>query len=311
MFREMDSAMDFDMQAFVKVVDKGTFAAAAEELGLTSSAMSKLVSRLEDRLGVRLLHRTTRRLALTPEGEIFLARSREIIEDICEAEAEVSRAGRRPQGRLRVNCTSGFAFHQLARVMPRFLASYPELRVELSVTDRVVDLLAENADVGLRSGEVIAPTLVVRRITHFERRLYASPAYLASHGEPTNPSDLIAKHACVAHATQGTVRWPFIVDGHRRELEIQSRLVVDNAEAALCLALSGAGIARVAEMMAAQSVRDGLLVPVLAGFHSNEPVVFSAVYPQGRHRMPKVRAFLDFLGEQFARADWLDAAPHS
>jgi len=163
-----------DVRAFVQVVERGGFAAASKDLGVTASAVSKLITRLEDRLGVRLLHRTTRRLALTPEGEIYHLRARDILAAIDDAEAEVSRAGQLPRGRLRVSCVTAFAFHQLTPALPHFLARFPDITLELGVTDRVVDLLAENADVGIRSGSIDDGSLVARKIAEITRGLAAA-----------------------------------------------------------------------------------------------------------------------------------------
>lgn len=294
----------FDMRVFVKVVASGSFSAAAATLGLTPSAVSKLVARLEDRLGVRLLHRTTRRLALTPEGETYHLRARDILAAIDDAEAEVSRAGAVPQGRLRVNSGTAFALHELAPVLPEFLARYPQVEVDLSITDRVVDLLAENADVALRTGAVTDPSLVVRKIADVARGIFASPAYLARRGRPATPDDL-AGHDCIVLSSVPAInRWPFRHGAGTRVVEVQSRVLVDGAEAALRLAIAGAGIVRLGDLLVGRALSEGLLVPLLADCHVVEPVAMSAVYPQGRHRMPKVRVFLDFLVERFARAPW-------
>lgn len=295
-----------ELRAFVDVVESGSFSAAGPRLGLTPSALSKLVTRLEKRLDVRLLHRSTRRLALTPEGETFYVRARDILAALKDAEAEVSGAGRVPRGRLRINCVTGFAFHELANALPAFAARYPEVRIEMAVTDRVVDLLAENADVAIRSGEIRDPNLVTRKIADFERGLYASPEYLARRGTPLSPADL-QHHDCVIHGSKPPHRWPFEIDGQRTELDVEGRIVVDNAETALRIALAGGGITRVANLLVGESARSGTIVPVLRDFHAHDPVVLSAVYPRGRHRMPKVRAFLDFLIERFAMAPWVDA----
>jgi DNA-binding transcriptional LysR family regulator len=300
--------MDFDMRAFVDVVDKGSFSAAAEGLGITPSAISKLVTRLEDRLGVRLLHRTTRRLALTAEGETYHLRARDILAAIEDAEAEVSRGGQTPRGRLRVNCVTGFALHELARALPDFIARYPEIHIELATGDRVIDLLAENTDVGIRSGPIVDPSLVVRKIADYERGLYASPEYLGSKGNPATPEEL-SNHSCIVQAAKLPVRWPFFVQGQRKEIQVVSHLLVDNAEAALRLALASGGIARVADTLVGDAVRNRRLIPVLTEFHAHEPIQLSAVYPSGRHRMPKVRAFLDFLIERFAKEPWRQGIP--
>lgn len=295
--------MESDMRIFVQVVDRGNFSAAADELGLTPSAVSKLVSRLEGRLGTRLLHRTTRRLALTAEGETYLLRARDILSAIDEAEAEVSRTGRAPRGRLRVTCTTGFALHHLSLALPTFAATYPEMQVELSISDRVVDLLSENVDVGIRSGTIEEPTLSVRRIVEFERATYAAPVYLRRRGTPETPADL-SGHDCIGHGVRPPFFWPFLVDGKRVEIPIPSRLSVDNAEAALRIAIAGGGVVRIADMLVGEAVRSGQLVRVLDDFHVTEPVVLSAVYPYGRQRMPKIRAFLDFLTERVGHQPW-------
>lgn len=302
----MDTASD--MQVLVRVVERGSFSAAAMDLRVTPSAVSKLISRLEDRLDVRLLHRTTRRLSLTPEGETFYLRSRDILAAIEDAETEVSSAGQRPRGRLRINCGTAFALHQLAPALPDFIALYPDVEVELVVDDRVVDLLAENADVGLRTGAVTDPSLIARRIAHVERGIFAAPSYLRRRGTPRTPDDL-AGHDCIVLSFASAInRWPFH-DGHEvRIVEIASRIIIHEAEAALRLAIGGAGIVRLGDLIAGAAMREGQLVPLLTEHHVVEPVPLSAVYPQGRHRMPKVRVFIDFLVERFGHAPWRQGA---
>lgn len=293
-----------DMRAFVRVVERGGFAAASKDLGLTPSAVSKLVTRLEDRLSVRLLHRTTRRLALTPEGKIYHLRARDVLDAIEDAEAEVSRAGQRPRGRLRVSCVTAFAFHQLTAALPEFFARFPEIALELAITDRVVDLLAENADVGIRSGSVEDGSLVARKIAEIRRALYASPDYVRQRGEPRTPEELAAHDCIVLSHIPSSHRWPFRQNGKLTTVQIDGRTVVDSGEAALRIAVAGGGVARLADLIAHDAVVDGRLLPVLAEAHVVEPVPLSAVYPHGRHRMPKVRAFLDFLVERFSHAPW-------
>jgi DNA-binding transcriptional LysR family regulator len=298
----MDSASE--MRVFVRVVERSSFSAAADDLGLTPSAVSKLVSRLEDRLGVRLLHRTTRRLALTPEGETYHLRAREILNAIEEAESEVSLSGSTPRGRLRINTGTAFVLHELVVCLPDFMERYPELELELSVTDRVVDLLAENADVAIRTGPVNEPSLVVRKIANAERGIFAAPAYLARHGNPLLPSELV-NHNCIVVNSIATVnRWPFRDQGGTKIIEVASKIVVDDAEVALRLAIAGAGIARVSDLLVGEAVRRGLLVPLFVDEHIPDTLPVSAVYPQGRHRMAKVRAFVDFVVERFKGAPW-------
>jgi DNA-binding transcriptional LysR family regulator len=293
-----------DLRAFVQVVERGGFSAASNSLGITPSAVAKLVTRLEDRLGVRLLHRTTRRVALTPEGEIYHLRARDILASIDDADAEVSQAGQRPRGRLRVNCVPAFAFHQLMPALPEFLARCPDVELDFTVTDRVVDLLAENADVGVRTGEISDQSLVVRKIAEIRRGLFASPSYLMARGTPRRPDEL-GGHDCIAlNLLPSSTRWPFREGSDVRIVNVASRVVVDSGEAALRVAIGGGGIARLADLIVAEAVREGHLKRVLADSHAAEPVPLSAVYPQGRHRMPKVRAFLEFLVERFGHAPW-------
>jgi DNA-binding transcriptional LysR family regulator len=289
-----------DLRAFVRVVERGGFSAAARDLGITPSAVAKLVARLEDRLGVRLLHRTTRRVALTAEGEIYHLRARDILAAIEDADAEVSQAGRRPRGKLRVNCVPAFAFHHLMPALPTFAARHPDVELEFAITDRVVDLLAENADVGIRTGESQDSSLVARRIAITTRGLFASPAYLKERGTPRTPAEL-RDHCCIVlQVPSASHRWPF----REGTIDVKGQVQVDSTEAALRLAIAGGGIVRLADLIACHAVRNGRLRPVLVKSHVGETVPLSAVYPRGRHRMPKVRVFLDFLVEHFGHAPW-------
>jgi DNA-binding transcriptional LysR family regulator len=291
-----------DMLAFVRVVEHQSFSAAATRLGLTPSAISKLVSRLENRLGVRLLHRTTRRLALTSEGGVYFARARQILADIEEAEAEVAKSRGSPRGRLHVNSGHAFGVQQLAPALPEFLARYPDIEVELSITDRVIDLVEEHADVAIRAGRIVDTSLIARKIAEFERMICAAPSYLAQHGTPRTPADL-ANHICiVAGPTLG--RWPFRARDGIDNVEIAPRVTTDSVDAALRLALHGAGIVRLGDLILAEPIRRGLLVPLLTDIHHVEPLPLSALYLVGRHRLPKVRVFLDFLVDRFACAPW-------
>jgi DNA-binding transcriptional LysR family regulator len=298
----MDSTSE--MRVFVRALDRGSFSRAAGDLELTPSAVSKLVSRLEDRLGVRLLQRSTRHLALTPEGEIYLARARRILADIDDTEAEVARARGAPRGLLRVDSTNAFGLHQLAPALHEFLARFPEIDVELSMTDRVIDLVEENIDVAIRCGCITDGALAVRKIAELEWVICAAPAYLARHGTPRAPSDL-GKHECIV-VSSGPIhkRWAFRTSGGVDLLQISPRVRVADAEAALQLAVDSAGIARLSDLIAGAAIRAGRLVPLLSDVHHVEPLPLSAVYVAGRHRLPKVRVFLDFLSERFGHAPW-------
>jgi len=296
--------MNAELRAYVKVVDRGNFSASAIDLGLTPSAMSKLISRLEDRLGVRLLHRTTRRLSMTAEGETFYLRAREILLAIEDAESEVSQAGSKPKGKLRVNCVTGFAYNVLAFHLPTFMALYPDVQLELAATDRVVDLLADNADIGIRTGIIEDPGIITRQFSEFERMIYSSTAYLERRGIPRTPSEL-SEHDCITLGNrQQPVRWPFLVNGIEVDVPVKGRITADNAETALRIIMAGGGVARMANMQVLKAVHKGWVVPILIDYHLPKPVPLSAVYQPGRHRMPKVRAFLDFLISEFSQPAW-------
>lgn len=300
-----------DMRAFVKVVEHRSFAAAATALGLSPSATSKLVTRLEDRLGVQLLHRTTRRLSLSSEGEVYFARARQILADIEEAEIEITRSRGAPRGRLRVNTSNGFGIHQLAPALPDFMARYPDVEIDLAITDRIVDISADPADVIIRAGPLADVAALSFKIADFERVVCASPGYLARDGTPRTPAEL-AGHTCIVVASQAARGWPFRTADGIKHVELTRRLTVDNSEAALRLALNGGGVIRLGDIIVADLIADGSLVPLLTDVHYAEPLRLSALYLEGRHRVPKVRVFLDFLTERFASTPWrVDAAKSS
>jgi len=292
-----------EMRALVAVVEQQSFAAAATILGLSPSAVSKLVTRLEDRLGVQLLHRTTRRLSLSAEGEVYFARARQILADITEAEIEVTRSRGLPRGRLRINTSNGFGIHQLAPALPDFMARYPDIEVDLVMTDRIVDISTDPADVVIRAGPVADVAALSFKIADFERVVCASPAYLARNGTPRTPAEL-ANHTCAIVASQAGNGWPFRTADGIKHVELQRRLTVDNSEAALRFALNGGGIIRLGDIIVAEQIAHGSLVPLLTDVHYAEPLRLSALYLEGRHRLPKVRVFLDFLTERFASTPW-------
>lgn len=293
-----------DMAAFVRAVEKGGFSPAARELGLTPSAISKLVTRMENRLGVRLLNRTTRKLALTPEGEAFFHRASRILADIEEAENEVARFRAHPRGRLRLNVGTAFGSHQLVPALPEFLARYPEIEVELTMTDRIVDLVEEGADVGLRTGHLADSSLVSRKICDMERVICASPAYLERHGRPRRPEDLLAHNCLVIAGAPQFQRWPFRFADGVREVAVTGNVSANNAETLVQLAVNGLGIIRLADVIVGGAIGRGELEPVLAQSHHVEALPLHAVFPHGRHRSPRVAAFVAFLLEKFSDAPW-------
>ncbi len=293
-----------DLTAFARSVEKGGFSSAARDLGLTPSGISKLVTRLEDRLGVRLLNRTTRRLSLTPEGEAFFHRVQRILADIEEAETEISRFRERPQGKLRVNVGTAFGAHQLVPALPEFLALYPEIEVEITMTDRVVDLVEEGADLGIRSGNLRDSSLVARKICDMERVICASPAYLQARGTPRKPEQLLSHNCLVIAGAPALKRWPFEGANGVKTIEVAGNVTANSAETLLQLALLGVGIIRLADTIVGAAIAAGKLVPVLSGVHHVEPLPLHAVWPQGRHRSPRMAAFVEFLVARFGNAPW-------
>ena len=292
------------MTAFVRSVDTGGFSAAAREMGLTPSALSKLVTRLEDRLGARLLQRTTRRLHLTPEGKAFYMRSRRILAEMDEAEAEVLQAGVRPRGLLRLHCGSAFGMHQLAPAIPLFLEQHPAVELEITISDEPLPAAMEGIDLAIRSGPLEESSLVARRICNLERVICAAPSYLARHGTPRTPDDL-QQHNCLWITRLPVLRrWPFATDEGIRVVHIGGNVVANNAEAVLQLAVAGVGITRLTDVIVGDAIQRGELVPILRDWHHVEPVPLYATYPSGRNLSPKIRVMVDFLVEQFGNAPW-------
>ena len=293
-----------EMSAFVRAVETGSFSAAAREQGLTPSALSKLVSRLEDRLGARLLQRTTRRLQMTPEGEAFFNRARPILTSIDEAEAEVAESGALPRGSLRLHSGFAFGMHQLAPIVPQFLARYPGVSLDITINDLPPVLVEDNIDLAVVIGALDESSMVARFICNLERVICAAPSYLERHGVPRTPDDL-QQHNCLwVTSLPALRRWPFDTDDGVRVVHISGDVVANNAEMVMQLAFAGVGIARLADVMVGDAFRRGDLVPVLTDWHHVEPVPLYATYPSGRHLAPKVRVMVDFLVENFGHRPW-------
>jgi DNA-binding transcriptional LysR family regulator len=286
-----------EMEVFAAVVERGGFSAAAKIFGMTPSAVSKLVTRLEARLGARLINRSTRKLQLTAEGQAFHQRCVTILSDIAEAECEAA-AGRAPRGRVRVNTNVAFGNQVLLPLVPTFLAEHPELSVDLVFTDQVVDLIEERADIAIRvaPGPLRGNQLMARKIGESAVAVVASPDYLASHGEPKTPADL-AKHNLIGFNFARSVEgWPFRVDGALISIAAVGNTQVGDGEIARQLAVSGVGLARLGRFHTQAEVAAGRLVTVLEDFNPGDIEVIHAVYlGQGGFVPARMRAFIDFL----------------
>ena len=284
--------------AFVRAAELGSFVAAGERLGISASAVSKSVSRLEDKLAARLFHRSTRRIRLTQEGLLLFERSRRILAELEEASAELAHTAAAPRGRLKVSLPL-IGHRMLSPLLPEFHARYPEISLELDFSDRMVDLVAEGVDVAVRSGELNDSRLQARLLGPFRFALVGSPGYFRQRGAPLRPDQLQA-HACLRYRFpyNGQLQ-PWILRCPAGEAPPQPNafLSCNSIEALVAAACDGLGIAWLPDFAVRRELADGRLQPVLEDCAA-EPGKFSAVWPASRHLPPKSRAFIDFLAER-------------
>jgi DNA-binding transcriptional LysR family regulator len=284
-----------EMEVFVQVFDRGGFSAAARVLGMTPSAVSKLVARLEARLGTQLVRRSTRRLQLTTEGEHFYERAARVLADIDEAERCVA-ANSAPRGRVSVNTSISFGTHVLVPLVPLLQAQHPQVELDIALTDRVVDLLEERADIAIRWGPLPASDLVARRLGSTGQSIVAAPEYLAHHGTPRKPDDLESHQRLDFTYRRRVPDWPFVVKGHAIHVPVRASVRASDGETLRQLALAGAGLARLSHYHVHADVKVGRLVKVLEKFNPGELMPIHAVYLGKAGRLPsRVRAVLDFL----------------
>ncbi|MDZ7927965.1 MAG: LysR family transcriptional regulator [Agrobacterium sp.] len=293
-----------EMEVFVAAAELGSFSAAGRRLKLSPSAVSKLVTRIEDRLGTRLLARSTRVVTLTPEGEIYLTRARRILADIADTEQIVAGGGKVvPRGLLRVNATLGFGERYLLPLAPEFLALYPEIELDISLTDGVISLIEERTDIAIRSGGMADSSLKARKLQEVRRVIVASPAYIEKHGMPEKPQDL-AQHNCISfNFSRNLNEWPFRDPGEADvyRLPVTGNASVNSGMAMRKLCLSGLGLGRVGEFHVEPDIEAGLLVPVLEGYNPGDMEVIHAVYAGHDHLAARVRAFINFVAAKVGR----------
>lgn len=283
-----------EMVVFTEVAQRGSFSAAARELGLSPSATSKLVTRLEKRLGARLLNRTTRQMRLTEGGETFLQRCVAILGDIEGAEELLAGYGREPKGTLTVNSTAGFAQHCLLPLLPRFQSMYPHLHINLQVSPIAVDLIAAGVDVAVRMGELKDTSLVARKLCESRRIICASPDYINSHGKPHKAADLEG-HNCLRMSSTPTFnQWKLTTARGRKVIEVTGNFSADKVDILHQHALLGGGLVRLEEFMVESDIARGRLVPVLEQYN-HEVQLVHAVFAHRQHLPSKVRVFVDFL----------------
>jgi len=294
------------MSIFVSVVENNSLAGAARHMNLSPSVVSKQLSALEDRLGVRLLNRTTRRVSLTEVGSAYYERCKRILADVDEAEAAVTTAHSSPRGLLKITAPSTFAHRHVAPHLPGFLDRFPEVQVQLLVADRLVDLVEEGMDLAIRIAQLKDSSLIARKLAPNHRKLVAAPSYLEKWGVPARPDDL-ADHALITLQPGSPINdWHFIVEGEERVVRARGLIATNHGDSILALALSGAGLAMLAAHVVGEYVQEGSLVSVLDDMVSEDVPIY-AVYPSNRHLSPKVRAFVDYLVEIYGpRPYWLD-----
>jgi DNA-binding transcriptional LysR family regulator len=284
------------MEAFVLVVDTGSFSAAARRLNVGQPAVSKTIAQLEDRLGVKLLARTTRGLTATEAGLNFYERARRSIEEAEEAELSARTAGSSLTGRLRICAAVTFARIHIIPRLPEFLARHPELEMEVALDDRNIDLVQEGIDVALRMGRLVDSTLTARRIASSSHAVLATPTYFARSSEPAKPGDLAGHEAVIYDQRGGGSTWPFQRDGTQIAITLKGRLRVTAAEGLRAAVLANAGLAIVSEWMFAPEIADGTVKVVLKDWQLPRMDLW-AVFPAGRTATAKARTFAEFVRE--------------
>ncbi|BCQ37280.1 MULTISPECIES: LysR family transcriptional regulator [Erwinia] len=285
----MDSLSGFSV--FVQVADTRSFVSAGRQLGLSPSAVGKNVARLEEKLGVRLFHRSTRSITLTAEGALFLERCRRILAEVEAAQLELSQASGKPAGRLRISLPMVSTL--MLPVLGDFMRQYPDIALDLDFTDQLVEVIEEGFDAVIRTGEPADSRLSARHLGYFSALLVASPAYLAEKGTPQAPGDLL-RHHCLHYRFPHTgklEKWPL---RGAADLAIPTSMVCNNIETRVCFALRGLGIACLPDFACRHLVADGSLVPILGDFVEWQGT-FHILWPASRHASPKIRALVDFL----------------
>ncbi len=293
------------MQAFVAVADLQGFAPAARKLGLSPSGVTRLIAALEDRLGARLLQRTTRQVALTDAGSRYLERVRRILADVEEAEGSVEGERTRPSGRLVVSAPIGFGRLHVSPVMSAFLMRYPEVLGELRLSDRMINLVEEGVDLAIRIGHLADSTLVARHVGEMRRIVVASSGYLTRRGEPKTPAAIASHDTIQFGATAASPDWRFVEDGREVRVACAPRFTTNSADAAIQYAAQGGGLTRVLAYQAADAIKAGRLQIVLEKFEQ-PPLPIHIVYPTSRLLSAKVRTFIDLVIET---SDWHFGGP--
>jgi DNA-binding transcriptional LysR family regulator len=292
-----------DIVVFTKVVETRSFTGAAEQLGLPKSTVSRKLAQLEERLGVRLVQRTTRKLALTEIGQAYYERCSQIVADVAAAEQLVTDMQATPRGRVRVTAPIDISSRYLGAICAGFAAAHPDVNVDLEATDRIVDLIEEGFDIAVRFGALPESTLIARRLCKIDNVLVATPAYLARHGAPATVEDLDAHDRVLFTPSARIQGWTLVHDEATYEFGRPARFASNNVSAVRDAVLAGAGISLLSEFVVAGDIGAGRLAVVLPGWRSR-PVDAHAVYPARQNLPPRLSLFLDYLGKALDPVPW-------
>ena len=293
-----------DILVFLRVVEAGNLSAAARLLGLAPSTVSKLISRLEDRLKIRLLDRNSRAVTPTEDGAAFYRSSLAVLVALEEAEAMVMADDTQPTGTLRVHTVPAFAKYQLVRALPAFLARFPNLKLDLVLDVDHAALLSSGVDVAIHTGWIADSSLIARKFASSRWIICAAPSYLAAHGTPATPLDLL-NHNCLCQPNSSPWSpWLVMADGVTTSVPVVGNVMKNLADILIEMACAGVGIVRIAEFCAADYLRSGQLVPLLQAFESTNDQPIIAYYRTRKHLSPRIRVFLDFLQEEFGQQPW-------
>lgn len=290
-----------EMMVFVRVVEAGSFSEAARLLLMTPSTVSKLIARLEARLGVRLIERSTRRLVLTGEGQFYYERSQALLGQLEETEQQIALGGAEAEGVIRVTSSVTFGTAALEPILPEFLEAYPKIVVDLSLSDDVVDLYLDRTDIAIRVGKLQDSNLMARKIGETRRRIVASPAYLAKHGAPQAPEDLVHHNCLGFNFRRANPVWPMREGGRIVERMLSGSLLANNGETLRRMAMAGVGIARIADYHLRGPIARGELVELLPDSDIGETDEIHALFRGAQFLPARVRAFLDFTTPRMQR----------
>lgn len=291
------------LKLFTRIAITHNISLAGKEFGLSAAVSSSYISKLEASLGVKLIHRTTRKVALTEAGQEFLPHAKQVLETVETAKAAVGTGSIAPQGTLRVTAPASFGHLHIVPALKGFFARYPDVKVDLHLSDSIIDMVEGGFDIAIRNGKLNDSTLIARKLAQDTRIICASPDYLAQYGEPRTPKELL-KHQMIKLA--GLDTWLFDTPKGEQRIKVQSHLQIDNGESVRDACVDGIGIALCSRWIAYRQLQRGELVQVLADYPLISETAIWAVYPSSRLLAPKVRAFIDYFSAYFGDVPYWD-----